>query len=62
MAEKQGQFGSPWLRVVNVVLFAAAFALSIERQAWIGAVVTGVLLVFAVVILVAWIQQRGPMS
>ena len=41
-----------------MVLFAAAFALSVERQAWIGAVVTGIFLVLAVVILVTWFQQR----
>ena len=47
-----------WLRLANVVLFAVAFGLAIERQAWIGAVVTGVFLVLALAILAAWAVQR----
>ncbi len=58
MAEAQGQSGFPWLRLANVLLFAVAFALAIERQAWVGAVVTGIFLMFAIVILAAWVLQR----
>ncbi len=47
-----------WLRLANVVLFAIAFALAIARQAWVGAAVTGIFLLFAIAILAVWLQQR----
>lgn len=46
-----------WLRLANVLLFAVAFALAIERQAWIGAAVIGIFLVLAIVILAVWALQ-----
>ncbi len=54
----------PWLRLANVLLFAVAFGLAIARQARVGAAVTGVFLVLAIVILAAWVrvwvlQRRG---
>jgi hypothetical protein len=48
----------PWLRLANVLLFAVAFALAIERQAWIGAAVIGIFLVLAIVILTVGVLQR----
>ena len=47
-----------WLRLANVVLFSVAFGLAIERQAWVGVAVTGIFLVFAIVILASWVQQQ----
>ena len=58
MTEAQGQSGFPWLRLANVLLFAVAFALAIERQAWIGAAVMGIFLMFAIAILAVWVLQR----
>jgi hypothetical protein len=48
----------PWLRLANVLLFAVAFALAIERRAWIGAAVIGIFLMFAIAILAVWVLQR----
>ncbi|MGZ4282034.1 MAG: hypothetical protein ACXVQ4_08055 [Gaiellaceae bacterium] len=47
-----------WLRLANVVLFAIAFGLAIDRQAWVGVAVTGIFFVFAIAILAVWVQQR----
>ena len=58
MAETQGPSGFPWLRVANVLLFTVAFALAIQRQAWIGAAVIGIFLVLAIVILTVGVLQR----